>query len=181
MQCPFCHYPDSRVFDSRETDGGTTVRRRRECPRCGRRFTTYERVDLTPFVVVKRDGRREQYDREKILRGIRLACKKRPVSQDAIEELVSAVEQELQSRGEREVASRDIGALVVSKLRQLDEVAYVRFASVYQEFNIQRFKEELERLGGGNNGDGSQFSARHVDSQRYAGTGEAVSQKRSER
>lgn len=151
VRCPFCSHPDTRVLDSRATDEGQAIRRRRECLQCGERFTTYERVEVTPIVVVKRDGRREPFDRQKVLRGLLLACTKRPVSLAALETLVTDVERELERRGEREVSSQDIGELVMEKLRTLDDVAYVRFASVYRQFgDVQRFREELDRILGGN-------------------------------
>ncbi|HHV54314.1 MAG TPA: transcriptional repressor NrdR [Firmicutes bacterium] len=154
MRCPFCSHPDTRVLDSRATDEGQAIRRRRECLQCGERFTTYERVEVTPIVVVKRDGRREPFDRQKVLRGLLLACTKRPVSLAALETLVTDVERELERRGEREVSSQDIGELVMEKLRTLDDVAYVRFASVYRQFgDVQRFREELDRILGGNRGE----------------------------
>ncbi|MBE3578223.1 MAG: transcriptional repressor NrdR [Limnochordales bacterium] len=151
MRCPYCGHLDTRVLDSRATDEGQAIRRRRECLQCGERFTTYERVEMSPLVVVKRDGRREPFDRQKILNGLLLACTKRPVPLAALENLVSEVERELERRGEREVSSQEIGELVMARLRRLDDVAYVRFASVYRQFgDLQRFKEELDRIVGGN-------------------------------
>jgi len=147
MRCPYCGHDDTRVLDSRPTEEGAAVRRRRECTQCGERFTTYEKVETTPFVVVKRDGRREAFDREKIIRGVLVACEKRPVSLDQIEELVSGVEKELRSRYERELGSNEIGELVMERLRDLDDVAYVRFASVYRQFkDLHTFRQELDRL-----------------------------------
>jgi len=147
MRCPYCGHDDTRVLDSRPTEEGAAVRRRRECTQCGERFTTYEKVETTPFVVVKRDGRREAFDRDKIIRGVLVACEKRPVSLDQIEELVSGVEKELRSRYERELGSNEIGELVMERLRDLDDVAYVRFASVYRQFkDLQTFRQELDRL-----------------------------------
>jgi transcriptional repressor NrdR len=125
------------------------VRRRRECTACGERFTTYEKLETTPFLVVKKDGRRESFEREKVVRGILVACEKRPVSLADIEELVNEVEKELRSRYEREVQSKEIGELVMERLRDLDDVAYVRFASVYRQFkDLETFRRELDRLLG---------------------------------
>lgn len=128
---------------------GQSIRRRRECPACGRRFTTYERVEEAPFLVVKKDGRREVFDRQKILRGVLTACEKRPVAVAAVEALVDRVEAAIRARYEGEVPSTAIGEAVMAELRTLDEVAYIRFASVYRQFaDIERFREEIERLGG---------------------------------
>ena len=147
MHCPFCDHADSRVLDSRNTEDGRSIRRRRECPRCRRRFTTYERLEETPLLVVKKDGRREQFQRRKILDGLLRACEKRPVSYDAIEAMAAQIEQDLRSRGESEVPAEEIGEQVMEGLRKLDEVAYVRFASVYKEFkDVSRFAEELKVL-----------------------------------
>jgi transcriptional repressor NrdR len=147
VRCPFCGRDDSRVLDSRPTDDGAVIRRRRECGACGERFTTYEKVESMQFVVVKKDGRREAWSQEKVLRGLMTACEKRPVQIETLERLVRDVERELRSRSEREVASREIGELVTERLREVDQVAYVRFASVYRQFqDVRRFKEELERL-----------------------------------
>jgi transcriptional repressor NrdR len=134
-------------LDSRPTDEASAIRRRRECASCEERFTTYEKVEKTPFVVVKKDGRRESFDREKVLRGILVACEKRPVALEDIERLVDEVERELRSSYEREIESSAIGKLVMERLRELDEVAYVRFASVYRQFkDLETFRQELDRL-----------------------------------
>ncbi|MCL6448515.1 MAG: transcriptional regulator NrdR [Armatimonadetes bacterium] len=147
MRCPFCRHEDTKVLDSRPAEEGCVIRRRRECTRCGRRFTTYERIDEAPLMVVKKDGRREPFDRGKLLTGLTLACRKRPVAAARIHELADEVERELRARAELEVASRDIGELVIEKLRALDEVAYVRFASVYREFkDVHGFVREIEKL-----------------------------------
>ncbi|RDV82916.1 transcriptional regulator NrdR [Ammonifex thiophilus] len=147
MRCPFCHFADTRVVDTRSANEGTAIRRRRECPRCGRRFTTFERVEELPLVVIKKDGRRELFDRAKILSGCLRACHKRPVRREDLENLVDEVERELRNRLEPEIPSYVIGELVMEKLKRLDEVAYVRFASVYREFrDSYDFKEEIERL-----------------------------------
>lgn len=147
MRCPYCGASDSRVLDSRPAEEGNSVRRRRECGECGRRFTTYERVDELPLMVVKKDGRREAFDRSKLLAGLITACQKRPVSTTVLEELAGEIERDLKSAMEREVHSRDIGEQVMRHLRELDEVAYVRFASVYREFrDVQEFMREIEQL-----------------------------------
>ncbi len=147
MRCPFCKHEDTKVLDSRPAEDGCVIRRRRECTRCGRRFTTYERIDEAPLMVVKKDGRREPFDRGKLLTGLTLACRKRPVAAARIHELADEVERELRTRAELEVASRDIGELVIEKLRALDEVAYVRFASVYREFkDVHGFVREIAKL-----------------------------------
>lgn len=153
MHCPFCRADETRVIDSRPNAAGTEVRRRRVCDRCGRRFTTVERWERRSVQVVKKDGRREPFDRAKIVRGVRTACEKRPVAEAEIERLVDEVEAEVREGGEREIPSRAIGDAVMRRLRDLDEVAYVRFASVYRQFgDLERFYEELRRLGVGGNG-----------------------------
>lgn len=147
MKCPFCSHPESRVLDSRPVEDGGAIRRRRECSSCSRRFTTYERVDEPPLMVVKKDGRREPFDGKKLLAGLLKACQKRPVSTTDLEKLVGEIEREVRSRAELEVKSRDIGEMVMERLRELDEVAYVRFASVYREFrDVQGFMREIEKL-----------------------------------
>jgi transcriptional repressor NrdR len=154
--CPFCGHPDNRVVDSREVREGAEIRRRRECMGCSRRFTTYERVDELPATVIKRDGRRESFDREKLLVGLLKACEKRPVARRDLVRIVDAVESSLASREVREMSSEEIGALVIEQLRQLDQVAYVRFASVYRRFeDVHQFLEELRGLlRPGESGDG---------------------------
>ncbi|SFG29098.1 transcriptional repressor NrdR [Desulfotomaculum arcticum] len=147
MRCPYCGMADSRVLDSRPTEEGNSVRRRRECSECARRFTTYERVDELPLMVVKKDSRREVFDRAKLLAGLIIACQKRPVPTSQLEGLVNEVERDLKGVTDREVLSRDIGQQVMLRLRELDEVAYVRFASVYREFrDVQEFMREIEQL-----------------------------------
>jgi len=147
MKCPFCGSMDNRVVDSREAREGCEIRRRRECAGCGRRFTTYERVDELPATVVKRDGRRESFDREKLLNGLLKACEKRPVARRDLVQLVDAVEAELAAREVREMSSQEIGNLVIERLRRLDQVAYVRFASVYRRFeDVNQFMAELRQL-----------------------------------
>ena len=146
MQCPFCREGETKVVDSRTSDS-FPVRRRRECLSCNRRFTTYERIEESPVKVVKKDGTRVPFDRERIRKGIEKACYKRPVSDDQIDELISRVEAEIYENFEREVPSRNIGELVFSALRDLDQVAFVRFASVYREFkDVNDFVEELEPM-----------------------------------
>ena len=147
MQCPYCREMDSRVVDSRLAAGGTVTWRRRECDGCKRRFTTYERVEHTLPTVVKKDGEREPFDREKLLRSLRIACNKRPVSADALEEHAEALERELAESGEKEVPSLVIGERVMERLKSLDDVAYVRFASVYRSFrDIDEFMVEMGKL-----------------------------------
>jgi transcriptional repressor NrdR len=147
MQCPYCREMDSRVVDSRLAAGGTVTWRRRECDACKRRFTTYERVEHTLPTVVKNDGQREPFDRQKVLRSLRIACNKRPVSADALEEHAEALERELAESGEKEVPSLVIGERVMGRLKTLDDVAYVRFASVYKSFrDIDEFMVEMSKL-----------------------------------
>lgn len=147
MKCPFCNHPDSKVVDSRPTDEGTSIRRRRECLRCFKRFTTYETVERLPLMLIKRDGTREPYDRNKLLSGVMKACEKRPVPQARLEQLVDTVEQRLFGTLETEVSSQKIGEMVMQELKNVDEVAYVRFASVYRQFkDINTFLEELNSL-----------------------------------
>ena len=147
MRCPFCQDPENKVIDSRESHEGSVVRRRRECLACKRRFTTYERVEELYPLIVKKDGRRETFDREKVLSGLMKACEKRPVSADQLEETVVAIERLLQGVGEKEVPSSVIGEEVMRRLQTLDEVAYVRFASVYRSFrDISEFMDELKEL-----------------------------------
>ncbi|MBI4524738.1 MAG: transcriptional repressor NrdR [Deltaproteobacteria bacterium] len=147
MKCPFCREGENRVIDSRLSKDGNMVRRRRECLKCARRFTTYERVEETMPLVVKKDGRRESYDRMKIVNGLKRACEKRPVSINTIEAIADRLERALQERGEKEVPSSFIGEAVMRELHDVDEVAYVRFASVYRSFkDINEFMVELEEL-----------------------------------
>jgi transcriptional repressor NrdR len=149
MKCPFCGTLDNRVIDSRLSQGGEVTRRRRECEGCERRYTTYERVEQVLPLVVKKDGRREPFDRIKILAGLRRACEKRPVSAEQLEQLVDKIERELVETGEKELPSSQVGESVMEGLRELDPVAYVRFASVYRSFkDIQEFMAELSDLMG---------------------------------
>lgn len=147
MKCPFCSHESDRVVDSREVHEGSVIRRRRECLGCNRRFTSYERIEEIPYMIVKKDGRRERFDRVKLLAGLLRACEKRPVTVTALEELVDAVETMLQDHADKEMASHEVGNYVVSRLRDLDQVAYVRFASVYRRFeDVQEFMGELQQL-----------------------------------
>ncbi len=147
MRCPFCQHMDDRVIDSRLSKEGDMIRRRRECTHCLRRFTTYERVEETLPLVIKKDGRRENFDRGKILAGLHKACEKRPISVETLEKLVDRIEQKLQEGGEREVHSRVVGEQIMLELQNLDEVAYVRFASVYRSFkDVNEFMSEVKEL-----------------------------------
>lgn len=149
MKCPFCGYEESKVIDSRPTDEGERIRRRRECLNCTKRFTTYEMIESLPIIVIKKDGSREAFDRQKLLTGMLRACEKRPVSIEVLDHLISDIETVIQNTLDREVSSDKIGELVMSKLREIDEVAYVRFASVYREFkDINTFMDELNKLLG---------------------------------
>ncbi|MBO5136786.1 MAG: transcriptional repressor NrdR [Clostridia bacterium] len=147
MRCLFCGHLESKVIDSRSTDEGSTIRRRRECLQCGKRFTTYEKIESVPIMVVKKDGTRESFDRDKILNGIRRACEKRPISADKMEEVVASIELQLSNMLIREVSSEKIGQMVMDELQKLDDIAYVRFASVYRQFkDINSFMEELSKI-----------------------------------
>lgn len=147
MLCPFCDYSGTKVLDSRPANENKSIRRRRECERCQRRFTTFEMVEETPMMVIKKDGSREEFSRDKILRGLIRACEKRPVSVERLERIVSEVEQQIRNTAHPEVDSRDIGELVMEQLYPVDEVAYVRFASVYRQFkDINMFMKELNAL-----------------------------------
>ena len=147
MHCPFCGHPEDKVVDSRELSDGSQVRRRRECLGCSRRFTTYERVEAAPALVIKRDGRREAYDRQKVMGGLLRACEKRPVTLRQLEEAAESVESTLNRKDEREISSEEIGTILVQRLRELDQVAYVRFASVYRRFeDVEEFTILLDRL-----------------------------------
>ena len=149
MKCPFCGDEEDKVVDSRPSQDGKSVRRRRECASCGKRYTTYEYIEDVPLTIVKNDGRREPFDRQKLQRGIELACNKRPVSAKKISALVDEIEEELQNLSKKEVTSKEVGAAVMRRLKELDEVAYVRFASVYHKFkDINEFMNELKSLLG---------------------------------
>ena len=147
MRCPFCGHLEDKVVDSREAKDGDAIRRRRECLECGRRFTSYERIDEIPYMVVKKDGRRETFDRNKIMSGLMRACEKRPISTAQLEEIVDEVEKEVQDSLDREVNTNEIGKIIMRRLKNLDKVAYVRFASVYLEFeDVSAFMTELTAL-----------------------------------
>ena len=147
MKCPFCGHEESKVIDSRESKKGISIRRRRECIACARRFTTYEKIEEIPYMIVKKDGTRQLFDRQKLLRGLLKACEKRPIPVAKFEEIVEEIESKLQERPEKEMKASDVGALVMERLKDLDKVAYVRFASVYREFrDVLEFKQELETL-----------------------------------
>ena len=147
MRCPFCGNLEDRVVDSRESREGDVIRRRRECARCDRRFTSYEKIEIPTFQVVKRDQRREAYDRAKLMQGLQVACRKRPVPQAELERIADAIEQAMIDSGEREISSQRLGTMVMDRLRDLDPVAYVRFASVYRRFeDVDAFVKELNRF-----------------------------------
>lgn len=157
MKCPYCLNEEDKVLDSRPAQEGNAIRRRRECLKCGKRFTTYEYIERTPLMVVKRDGRHEPYDRQKVVNGILLACRKRPVGRAEIEKLVDAVENKLSEDGRIEVSSAELGEMVLEQLINIDPVAYVRFASVYRQFNSpEQFVEELKNLKKGGIGGGTE-------------------------
>jgi transcriptional repressor NrdR len=147
VKCPFCSHLDDKVIDSREARTGDLIRRRRECLKCGRRFTTYERIDEIPYMVIKKDGRRERFDRQKILQGLLKSCEKRPVPTAKLESMVDEVERAVQEAKERELTTQELGELLMVRLKKLDKVAYVRFASVYMDFkDVKEFMTELKGL-----------------------------------
>lgn len=147
MKCPYCDYLESKVVDTRPTDEGQAIRRRRECIKCTKRFTTYEKIEEIPVIVVKKDGNRQSYDRNKLLNGIIKSCEKRPVSLEDIERIVNEIEKTLSNSLEKEITSVEIGEMVMNKLKDLDEVAYVRFASVYRQFkDVNSFMNELKKI-----------------------------------
>jgi transcriptional repressor NrdR len=147
MKCPFCAHLEDKVVDSRESKEGDSIRRRRECLKCERRFTSYERIDEIPYMVIKKDGRRERFDRQKVLAGVMRACEKRPVSMGKMEQIVNQVETFVIDSPERERSSTEVGGVIMEQLKQLDKVAYIRVASVYRDFkDVNEFREELEKL-----------------------------------
>jgi transcriptional repressor NrdR len=147
MRCPFCGHVESKVIDSRESKKGVSIRRRRECLACKRRFTTYEKIEEIPYMIIKKDGSRQLFDRQKLLRGMLKACEKRPIAVSKLEEIIEEIEAMLQERPEKEMKAAAIGQFVMDRLKALDKVAYVRFASVYREFrDVMEFKQELENL-----------------------------------
>jgi len=147
MKCLYCNYEETQVIDTRETENLEATRRRRECLKCSKRFTTYERIEEADIIVVKKDGRRERFERQKLLNGILKACEKRPISLEKIEKLVDDVESDLRKRDSVEIESKTIGEIAIKRIKSLDKIAYIRFASVYREFeDLERFEEELEKL-----------------------------------
>ena len=147
MKCPYCHHMESKVVDSRYTEEHTVIRRRRECLDCEERFTTYERIEDNPLRVIKKNGEREFFDRNKIMSGLLKACEKRPVSRNELENMINDIKSNLKNKMKQEVTSKLIGEMVMNKLKEIDEVAYVRFASVYRQFkDVNKFKQELDRL-----------------------------------
>lgn len=147
MKCPYCEYLESKVIDSRPTDEGQAIRRRRECMNCAKRFTTYEKIEEIPIIIVKKDGNRQSYDRNKLLNGILKSCEKRPVPMSTIEEIVNDIEKNLSNSLEKEITSVQVGEMVMNKLKTIDEVAYVRFASVYRQFkDVNSFMDELKKI-----------------------------------
>jgi len=147
MRCPFCNHLEDKVVDSRESKEGEAIRRRRECLACQRRYTTYERIDEVPYMVIKKDGRREKFDRQKVLTGLLKACEKRPVSMGKLAEIVNQVESKVSDSPDREISTTEIGEFIMDSLRELDKIAYVRFASVYRDFqDEQAFFNELKNL-----------------------------------
>jgi transcriptional repressor NrdR len=147
VRCPFCNYAEDKVVDSRESKEGESIRRRRECLKCGKRFTTYERIDEVPYMVVKKDGRRERFDRQKVLSGLMRACEKRPISIGKLEQIVNEAEAYVTDAPERERTTTELGELIMQRLKKLDTVAYVRFASVYRDFkDAKEFMSELNNL-----------------------------------
>ena len=154
MKCPYCGFTQDRVVDSRESKEADSIRRRRECESCNKRFTTYERIDEIPYMVVKKDGRREKFDRQKVLSGLLHACEKRPVSAAKLEQIVDETEAYVVDSPERERSTSEVGELIMLRLKEIDTVAYIRFASVYRDFkDVSEFKQELEELLGGNGKD----------------------------
>ena len=147
MKCPYCDHAESKVIDSRESKNGFTIRRRRECLACAKRFTTYEKIEEIPYMVVKKDGRRQRFDAQKVLRGLLIACEKRPISVSQLEDIVEEIENMLQEKTEKEIGAEEIGHHLMKRLHELDKVAYVRFASVYRDFkDVLEFKQELEKI-----------------------------------
>jgi transcriptional repressor NrdR len=147
MRCPYCGHPELKVVDSRDSEVGEAIRRRRECLNCGKRFTTYERIEAVPFYVVKKDGRREDFDPQKLLSGLKKATEKLDISSDRLRAIIDQIEAELRSSGRDEIPSREIGEMAMDRLRELNEIAYIRFASVYREFmDLQQVKREIDQV-----------------------------------
>ena len=163
MRCPACGYKDTGVVDSRLNADGDSIRRRRKCPKCEERFTTYEHIEQVPLMVVKRDGRRQPFDRARILGGVIKACEKRPISVDQIEAMVDAIEHAVRKKYDQEVHSKDIGEMIMDRLATLDEVAYVRFASVYRQFrDVNQFMDELQNILGKNKNKAKKLKERKI-------------------
>ena len=147
MKCPYCNFPESKVIDSRESKLGLTIRRRRECLSCNKRFTTYEKIEEIPYMVIKKDGRRQRFESQNVLRGLLKACEKRPIPLTKLEEIVEEIETLIQETPEKEIETSRIGQILMDRLKSMDKVAYVRFASVYRDFkDVLEFKKELEKL-----------------------------------
>ena len=147
MKCPYCYVPESKVIDSRPADNGMSIKRRRECPSCGRKFNTYEKVEDIPLRVIKKDGSRQSFEKSKILNGVTRACEKRPVTSEEIEKLVNGIEAQVYNKSNKEITTLEIGEMVMEGLKELDDVAYVRFASVYRQFkDVNTFIDELQKL-----------------------------------
>lgn len=147
MKCPYCYVPESKVIDSRPADNGMSIKRRRECPSCGRKFNTYEKVEDIPLRVIKKDGSRQSFEKSKIMNGVTRACEKRPVTSEEIEKLVNEIEAQVYNKSNKEITTLEIGELVMEGLKELDDVAYVRFASVYRQFkDVNTFIDELQKL-----------------------------------
>lgn len=147
MKCPICYYPDTKVVDSRAAQDGLSIRRRRECLKCGFRFSTYEEIELLDLAIVKRDGRRESYNREKIIGGLKKSCEKRPITEDSFKKLIHSIERDLQRLRKTEITSRQVGQVVMKNLKKIDTVAYIRYASVYESFkDAQEFRKELNKI-----------------------------------
>jgi transcriptional repressor NrdR len=161
MKCPYCAFTQDKVIDSRESKDANSIRRRRECERCNKRFTTYERLDEIPYMVVKKDGRRENFDRQKVLTGLLHSCQKRKVSVTQMQEIVDAVEAFVIDSPERERTTASVGELIMARLKDIDTVAYIRFASVYRDFkDVREFKQELEELLGGKDSKSKRLASR---------------------
>jgi transcriptional repressor NrdR len=147
MKCPVCHYQDTKVIDSRVASDGSSIRRRRECLKCGFRFSTYEEIEILDLTVVKRDGHKENYDKDKVIKGLRKALEKRPITEEKFKQLVNSVERDIQALRKNEVTSNQVGQILMKHLRKVDQVAYIRFASVYESFkDVQTFQRELNKL-----------------------------------
>jgi transcriptional repressor NrdR len=177
MKCPFCGFENDKVVDSRESKEGESIRRRRECVGCHKRYTTYERIDEIPYMVVKKDGRREKFERQKILAGVLRSCEKRPISMGKMEQIVNDVEQYVVDSPERERTASEIGELIMDRLKQIDKVAYIRFASVYRDFkDVDEFRAELEHLLGAREEKGKPVKAKTLNA--HGAPGQAEEQRK---